>query len=263
MNALTELGGRAVIAHRGNAAHAPENTLESFAQAIALGVDALEFDVRLTRDGVPVVLHDPTLSRSTNRVDAIADTSLAELRAVDAGAWFTPDAGATFPYRGRGLTIPTLAEVLRTFPRIPVLIEVKVAGTADAIFDVLAKAGALERTLAASMEGQAIASLRTHNVAIGGGAGDVLRLLPRALVGRRMSVLPYDALCVPLWYAGLPIPVVSLARAARAAGVVTHVWTIDAPHTARRLWSAGVQGIITNDPGAMIRLRSEMARSAG
>lgn len=259
MNALTELGRRTVIGHRGNAAHAPENTLESFAQAVALGVDALEFDVRLTRDAVPVVLHDPTLARTTNRVDAIADLSVAELRAIDAGAWFTPDAGASFPYRRRGLTIPTLAEVVASFPRIPLLIEIKVASAVEAIFEVLSKAGAIERSLVASMDQPAISPFRRHTVATGAAAADVLRLLPRALFGLQPSRLPYDALCIPLWYGGVPIPVVALARAARAAGVVTHVWTIDAPETAERLWRAGVQGIITNDPATMIRVRSDLA----
>jgi glycerophosphoryl diester phosphodiesterase len=258
LNALTEFGDRVVIGHRGNAAHAPENTLESFAQAIALGVDALEFDVRLTRDGVPVVLHDATLARTTDRADAIAEISYPELRRVDAGAWFTPDVGATFPYRGRGLTIPALADVLTTFPRVPVLIEVKVDGAGEAIYDVLAKAGALKRTVAASMQGAAVASFRQRGVATGGAAADVLRLLPRAMLGIRPTALPYEALCIPLWYGGLPIPVTALARSARAAGVTTHVWTIDAPETARRLWSAGVQGIITNDPATMIRVRAEL-----
>jgi glycerophosphoryl diester phosphodiesterase len=262
VNALTEFGGCVVIGHRGNAAHAPENTLEAFAQAIALGVDALEFDVRLTRDGVPVVLHDPTLARTTNRAAAIADIRYVDLRDVDAGAWFTPDGGATFPYRGRGLTIPTVAEVLTAFPRISVLIEIKVAAAADPIYEVLAKAGALDRAVAASMQTAAVASLRRRKVAIGGAAADVLRLMPHALLGGQSSALPYDALCIPLWYGGLPIPVVALARAARAARVVTHVWTVDSPDTARRLWRAGIQGIITNDPAMMIRVRSELGRSA-
>jgi glycerophosphoryl diester phosphodiesterase len=73
-----------------------------------------------------------------------------------------------------------------------------------------------------------------------------------------MAALPYAALCIPLWYGGLPIPVVALAHAAGAAGVVTHVWTIDSAETARRLWTAGVQGIITNDPATMLRVRSEL-----
>jgi glycerophosphoryl diester phosphodiesterase len=258
VNALTELGGRIVIGHRGNAAHAPENTLESFAQAIALGVDAVEFDVRLTRDGVPVVIHDPTLSRTTSRPDIVAEIPYADLRRVDAGMWFTPDGGATFPYRARGLTIPSLADVLDAFPRIPVLIEIKVAGTSGAIYDVLSKAGALDRTLVASMDGAAVAPLRQRKVATGASARDVAGLLPHALLGRRPAALSYDALCIPLLYGALPIPVVSLARAARGAGVVTHVWTIDAPDTAKRLWRAGVEGIITNDPAAMIRARAEL-----
>src|SRR3954470_4097761 len=106
MNVLTELDGQLVIAHRGNSAHAPENTLESFAQAVALGVDALELDVHVTRHGVPVVIHDSTLGRTTNRPEAVVEISAARLRCADAGANFSADGGATFPYRGLGLTIP-------------------------------------------------------------------------------------------------------------------------------------------------------------
>src|SRR5882672_8219125 len=103
MNPLTELDSRLVIAHRGNAAHAPENTLEAFDQAIALGADALELDVHVTRDGVPVVIHDPTLSRTAGQPHAVGALTAAELLEADAGATFTRDDGASFPYRGRGL----------------------------------------------------------------------------------------------------------------------------------------------------------------
>jgi len=133
MNPLTDLDARLVIGHRGNAAFAPENTLESFDQAMALGVDAIEFDVRVARDGVPVVIHDPTLERTTGRRDAVASLTAADLRTADTGATFTRDGGKTFPYRGRGLTVPTLPEVLARFPNLPMLIEVKVPEAAAAV----------------------------------------------------------------------------------------------------------------------------------
>ena len=103
-NPLTDLGARLVIAHRGNAADAPENTIESFAQALALGADALELDVRVTRDAVPVVIHDPTLYRTTGQRDLVADMTAAQLSHADAGATFSKDAGMSLPYRARGLT---------------------------------------------------------------------------------------------------------------------------------------------------------------
>ena len=86
-----------MIGHRGNRAHAPENTLASFQEAVALGVDAVEFDLRVSRDGVLMVFHDATLERTTDAIGPLADCTAAELGRVDAGAKFTPDGGRSFP----------------------------------------------------------------------------------------------------------------------------------------------------------------------
>ena len=262
-NALTSLDGRLVIGHRGNATHAPENTLESFRQAAALGVDAIELDVRLTRDGVPVVIHDPTLGRTTDRGDAVADISLAQLRRADAGATFTPDAGATFPFRGRGLTIPTLREVVETIEGLPLLIEVKVPEAGPAIVDVLARSAASGRVVAASMQRDAVVPMREASLATGAAAMDVLSLWSLLIRGQLPRQLPYAALCIPRFYGGLPLPVVGLARLAREADVATHVWTIDSPQAAERLWRAGIQGIVTNDPRTMLAVRARLAEGPG
>ena len=262
-NVLTALNGRYVIGHRGNAAHAPENTLESFRQAAALGVDAIELDVRVTRDGVPVVLHDPTLSRTTNRGDAVADISLFNLRGADAGAMFTPDAGASFPYRGRGLTIPTLRDVIDATPGIPLLIEVKVPEAGSAILDVLRHAGASGRVVAASMRRDAVLPLRAANLATGASAMDVLALWSLLIRGRPPRSLSYAALCIPRVYGGLPLPVTGLARMAKTAAVPTHVWTVDDPWVAQKLWRSGVQGIVSNDPATMLRARAQLVAGHG
>jgi glycerophosphoryl diester phosphodiesterase len=257
MNVLTDLGARLVIGHRGNAAHAPENTIESFAQAVSLGVDALELDVRLTRDGVPVVIHDATMARTTNRGGSVADLTLYEIRRADAGVWFSPDDGTSFPYRGRGLTVPTFAEVLAAFPHTPLLIEVKVPEAALPVGAAISRANAADRCLLASMQGSAVAPLRPK-FRTGASATEVARLLG-AIAGAGVATrLPYDALCIPPWYYGLPLPVRALARLARPAGVVTHVWTIDDAETARSLWLGGIQGIVTNDPALVIRARQEL-----
>ena len=263
MNPLTELVTRLVIAHRGNAAHAPENTLEAFDQAIALGADALELDVHVTRDGVPVVIHDPTLSRTAGQPDAVAALTAAELLEADAGARFTQDDGASFPYRGRGLTVPTFAEVLARYRGTPLLVEVKVPEAAGAVARVLDEARAAHRTVVASMLDAAVVPFRGGATATGASGNDVVRLLWRAFVPGGPSRLPYRVLCIPRWYYGIPLPVVGLARAGRRAGVVTHVWTIDDPRVARRLWAAGIQGIVTNDPATMINARKELQPPIG
>lgn len=259
MTILTSVTARLVIGHRGNAAHAPENTLASFEQAVALGADAIEFDVRITRDGIPVVIHDATLGRTTDRAEAVNAVTLAEVREANAGARFSPDGGSTFPYRSRGVTIPTVAEVVQRFPETPLLIEVKVPEAAEPLFDVLAAEGALERAVFGSMALEAVLPFRRRGLPTGASSGEVVRLLPAALFGLgKRDRLPYDALCIPRWYNGFPVPVGALARAGRAGQAVTHVWTIDSPAVAKRLWRRGIQGIVTNDPATMIRIRDEV-----
>ena len=121
MNPLLDLSAHPVIAHRGASAYAPENTLPAFDMAARQGADAFELDVRLTKDGAAVVIHDATLERTTGMTGPVRARNLAELRSADAGRWFTPDRGRTLPFRGTGVRIPALAEVLWSFPQMPVM----------------------------------------------------------------------------------------------------------------------------------------------
>src|SRR4051812_16937336 len=98
-NPLLDPGVHPVIAHRGTAAAAPENTLVAFARAEEEGADAFELDVRLSADGAAVVIHDSTLERTTDGKGLVRAQSLVDLRALDAGANFSTDRGATFPFR--------------------------------------------------------------------------------------------------------------------------------------------------------------------
>jgi hypothetical protein len=97
--------GPLAIAHRGGAGHAPENTLPAFAGAVDMGYRYLETDAHVTRDGVVVAFHDARLDRVTDRSGAIAQLTIAEVEAADAGYVFSPDGGQTFPYRGRRVRI--------------------------------------------------------------------------------------------------------------------------------------------------------------
>src|SRR5829696_1219381 len=127
------------LAHRGASALAPENTLEAFRMAVEAGAGGLELDVHLTRDGYVVVIHDPTLDRTTGGTGAVAVMTLDELSETDAGYNFSPDHENTFPYRGLGLRIPTLAEVLREVPGVAVNIDMKADNPAieAAVLEVL------------------------------------------------------------------------------------------------------------------------------
>src|ERR687883_338619 len=127
MHVLLDPNAHPVVAHRGASARAPENTLRAFKLALEEGADALELDVHATTDGIAVVVHDPTLDRTTDATGTVSKLPLERVRAADAGARFSPDGGRTFPWRGRGLRIPTLDEVLVAFPTTPLIIEIKAA----------------------------------------------------------------------------------------------------------------------------------------
>src|SRR3954471_8516604 len=105
-NRLLDLSARTIIAHRGASGSAPENTIAAFELAVAHGADAIELDVRLTADRVPVVLHDATLDRTTSGRGPLGTLTLEQVRRLDAGVRFPA-------FRGLGVTVPTLAEVLR------------------------------------------------------------------------------------------------------------------------------------------------------
>src|SRR5262245_46925820 len=110
-------GGPLLIAHRGGSGLAPENTMAAFTRAVELWQpDMFELDVHASADGACVVIHDPTIDRTTNGAGPVASRSLAELQSYDAGYRFTADGGRTFPFRNQGVRIPTLDEVLSAFP---------------------------------------------------------------------------------------------------------------------------------------------------
>ena len=105
-----------IVAHRGDSEYYPENTLPAFRSAFDLGVDVIETDVHLTKDGHIVIWHDPTLERNTNGSGTLESHTLSELKSLDAGYTFTKDGGRTFPFRGQGVQLATLDEALRALP---------------------------------------------------------------------------------------------------------------------------------------------------
>lgn len=248
MNLLLDLDAHPVIGHRGAARYAPENTLASFALAIEQGAEAIECDVHVTADEIPVIIHDPTLDRTTSARGAVASLSLAQLREADAGARFTPDRGRSFPWRERGVRIPMLAEALEQFPEVPFLIEIKAPGAGRAVRRVLAEHGAEARCVVAAFDTRALDELRGTQVVCGACRADIARMLAHSIVGRGPRSLSYRAIAAPERYGALPVVTRRFVEAARRAGCPTHVWTVDEPAIARRLWGIGVRGIITNAP---------------
>ena len=258
---LVDPAARPVIGHRGDSAHFPENTLPSFDRAVELGADAIEFDLRVSRDGEVVIIHDPTVDRTTNGTGAVASLTLAELKSLDAGARFSPDGGRTFPFRGRGLTIPTFDEMLARYTSVPLLIEVKIPEAAHLTPAVLNRRDANGRVVLDSTDVKALEPFHGLPLITGASLRDIVSILPRALFGLPLGQVLYRAFCVPLWYKGIPVPVGRLARAGHRSGFPTHVWTVNDPSVAERLWRSGINGIISDDPGTMLQVRERISAS--
>ncbi len=254
---LLDPAAKPVIAHRGNSAYYPENTVASFQSAVSLGVDALEFDVRLTKDGVAVVHHDPTLDRTTNGTGPLASKTLAELKQLDAGFHFTKD--GSHPYRGQGITIPTFEEVLEAFPATPFIIELKVPEVAAETRRLLEKHYATGKVIVDAFSSAALDPLRGSDIALGASSTGAYRMLRHLVTGPpKPGTLNFNALCIPWTYRGLPVPCAAIARSAKHAEVVTHVWTVDSPRLAGKLWAGGVNGIVTNDPRKLALVRDQL-----
>jgi glycerophosphoryl diester phosphodiesterase len=254
---LLDPRARPVVGHRGNRAHAPENTLESLQQAVALGVDAVEFDLRVTRDGVLVVMHDATLDRTTDGSGPVALRTVAELKRLDAGAMFTPDGGRTFPWRGRGVRVATFDETIESLPReLPCIVELKTPAATELVRAAVRRHGIARRIIVAGFDPAATRPLRGAGFALGACTPDVARLVLRALLRRRVAAQLFQALCIPPRWHGIAVPIAALSRALRDSGTVIHVWTINDPAHALRLWRDGVQGILSDDPGSILTARA-------
>lgn len=252
---LTDPSCRCVIAHRGGAARAPENTLAALAGARALGADAVELDVRLSRDGEVVVIHDATVDRTTDGTGLVNAFTADELGRLDAGARFTADGGRTFPFRGNHIGVPRLAEVLEALDDMPLLIEIKLPAALGPTVALLERHDAVERSVVAAADVRGVAPARGGALRTGASSRDAAALLTSF---RSAMTLPYETLCIPQRHFGIPLPMARLVTRARRAGTVTHVWTVNDPEAAKRLWRLGVAGIITDVPDVMVAARAEL-----
>jgi glycerophosphoryl diester phosphodiesterase len=233
-----------VIGHRGAAAHTPENTLASFRAAKRLGCAWIEFDVRLTADGAPVLCHDPGLDRTTSGCGPVSARTLGEVRACDAGCWF----GADFA----GERVPTLDEVLSLAVelRLGADIEVKADrgreyATAAAVSDVLRRRGRLPAVLVSSFQPSAVEAMRDLEPQVP--RGILFRVVPRgwAALARHLGCAVIGADHRRLTR--------SRAGEIRAAGYQLAAYTVDDPARARLLFQWGVTSVFSDAPDIILR----------
>lgn len=243
-----------VFAHRGGAALAPENTLKAFEQGLRLGADGLELDVRLSSDGIVMVHHDRLLERTTNLHGPIGARTAGELARADAGWHFRRE--GEFPFRGFGITVPTLADVLARFTGIRVIIELKddSPALARAVVAVVRSAGAVERVCLGSFAigGLRIARSVEPTMATSAARLEVGWALLRAWCRWPAVRVPYAGYQVPKSSGRLRVVSPRFVDAAHRAGLGVQVWTIDTIAEASRLMAQGVDALITDRPDLIV-----------
>ena len=246
-----------VIDHQGGDGLRPSNTLLAFQHAVDLGVDVLEMDVHLTADGALVLMHDATVDRTTDGTGALADMTLAELATLDA-AHHWPYDGTTAPYRGRGVHVPALAEVVERFPELRYNIEIKPddAAAGRALCGELRRLDALPRVLVASFHEAPLEAFRDACPGVPTSAyrGEMSWFYLRYRLGLAGLIPPdAEALQLPPQREGYDFTESGFVAAARAVAHLDY-WTINEPEQMRRLVDAGADGIITDRPDLLLEV---------
>jgi glycerophosphoryl diester phosphodiesterase len=224
--------------------------MEAFQGAVDLGYRYLETDVRLTRDGVVVVFHDATLDRLTNGTGRVADWRFDELSQLDAA--FTYQPSGDFPYRGEGIGIPALEDVLATWPDVHFNIDLKATGTPEAVAEIVERLDRRPSVLIASFSDRRIARftrLTGGQVATSAGSAASVAMWVASRLGRspRVGATAYQ---VPFDQRGMPIDR-RFIDGAHATGAQVHTWTVDDAADMHRLLDLGVDGIVTDRPDVL------------
>ncbi|MBI3917062.1 MAG: glycerophosphodiester phosphodiesterase [Betaproteobacteria bacterium] len=249
----------AVIAHRGGAGLGPENTLAAFSHAVELGVDTLEMDVRATSDGAIVCIHDATVDRTTDGLGEVASYTLSALQRLDGAHRWSPDQGRTYPLRGTGIRVPTLAEVFTRFRTTRMNIEIKrgASGVVPALCTLIRQFDMTTKALVASVSHDTIVAFRQacSEVATSMSAREA-RLFHGAHRARLDWAYspPVPALQIPDRLGDTRIATPEFILSARGRNLKVHVWTINDEDRMRQLIASGVDGIITDRPDRLLRL---------
>lgn len=241
-----------VIAHRGFSGEYPENTLVAFQAAVEAGADLIELDVSLSRDRIPVVIHDETLDRTTNGSGRVQDSTRLELQQLDAGSWLSK--------KFRESRIPTLEEVFRQVGRqIAINVELKPESfEADDPEDALEKQvlaltdthGVTESTVISSFEWRFFPRIRQHDagipLAVLWEEGPLEAALEAAHANQAIALNPDEERLTP-----------QLVEQAHTAGLRVLSYTVNTQERMREVLSWGVDGLFTNEPVLMKEVLSE------
>ena len=241
---LLDPDARPLIGHRGAAGTHPENTIPAFDAALEQGADAFELDVHASRDGVPVVIHDPTLDRTTEATGPVREKTADELGRLGDGNV------------GR---VPALAEVLDRYADTPMIVEIKERAVTAAVLDVLRELDAVDRVLLGAFEHATLAAARTGEVHLSASTRETTLVGGGARFGVSIAGA-FEGFTVPERRGNLRVVDRKFVKAAFKRGKPVHVWTVDTVEDATRLRSMGVAGIITNWPGKLRTTMNEERR---
>ncbi|MCP4751412.1 MAG: glycerophosphodiester phosphodiesterase [Proteobacteria bacterium] len=271
-----------VIAHRGGLGLMPESTLAAFRKSVEIGVHILETDIRMTKDGHLVTIHDGSIDRTTNGTGEVNELTLEELQSYNAAYYFSPDEKyrnrrdkslysslvdieKTFPLRGKGIKIPTLRQVFETFPEQRMIIEIKqkTPSITASFCGLIREFHKENHILAASFHQESLDEFRRlcPEVATSAGSWEAARFVLLGKIGLTGVLSPKaTALQVPET-AGIPVagfsPAIQVVEAsfienAREKNMAVHVWTVNDENRMKRLLSQGVDGIMTDYPDRLI-----------
>jgi glycerophosphoryl diester phosphodiesterase len=252
-----------VMAHRGGGGLWPENTLYAFERATEMGVDVIETEVHSTADNNLVFIHDETVDRTTNGKGPVNSLKLQELKEFDAGYNWTADGGRTFPFRGKGITVPTLEEVFTALPNIRINIDIKQINPplAAPLCEMIHSFDMVDKVMVASFSTKALGDFRQvcSKVATSAGRREVTLFFLMNLIFLGAAYAPAcHALQIPEYSSGLHVLTKRFLQSAHSRNLKVHVWTVNQVEDMKRLLALGVDGIITDYPDQLISLLIDM-----
>jgi glycerophosphoryl diester phosphodiesterase len=248
-----------VIAHQGGDGIWPGNTMFAFQNAVDMGVDVIETDIRQTKDSVLVVSHDENVDNKSNGVGRVVDLSMKELQTLDAAYNWSPKDGPTFPHRGQGITYTSLEDVFIAFPEMRFNIDMKQSDPPiyAALCELIRKYNMQDKVVAASFSHETITAFRKlcPEVTTSGDETETRNFvfMNLAYLGRWYNP-DFNVFQVPTKSSGITIMTSHFVRAAHERNLRVDVWTIDDPEEMNRMLDMGVDGIITDRPDLLMKL---------
>lgn len=257
-----------LIAHQGGNLESPDETIAAFDHAIAVGVESLELDVYLSKDGHLIVMHDAQVNRTTNGEGVIAELTLEYIKTLNPGYWWPyhgpeniaaragqPD--SEFPYRLAGLEVLTLTEVFERYPDQRIVVEIKQTGPEiiSALGDLIQRFDRWQSTLVASFYLETMVRFRSDypQALTSGTQPDILLFyILHRLHLASLFHSPFQVIQVPMRSAGLDIITPRFIKDAHQLGMKVHAWTINDVETMKKLIDWEIDGIITDRPELMI-----------